>query len=110
VIDLEPDVVKLDRALITGLDKNRSQQILVRHMVEMCRELDATVVAEGIETEDELKASRDVGAQYGQGYLFARPAYPFPKAKWPGAESVPPETAAKTTAKAKALQGPRSRR
>jgi EAL domain-containing protein (putative c-di-GMP-specific phosphodiesterase class I) len=97
--------VKLDRALITGLDKSRRQQILVRHVVELCRELGATVVAEGIETGDELKASRDVGAHYGQGFLFARPAYPLPKAKWPGAQSVPPETAAKT----KAVFGARDR-
>jgi EAL domain-containing protein (putative c-di-GMP-specific phosphodiesterase class I) len=95
VLDLEPHVVKLDRALVTGLDTNRRQQILVRHVVELCVELGATVVAEGIETIDELKAVGDVGAQYGQGYLFAKPNYPMPKAKWPGSPSQPPEDAAK---------------
>ena len=95
VLDLEPHVVKLDRALITALDKSRRQQILVRHVVALCLELEANVVAEGIETEDELSAIIDAGVQFGQGYLFARPGFPLPKANWPGAASMHPETAAK---------------
>ncbi|HEX3594139.1 MAG TPA: EAL domain-containing protein [Polyangiaceae bacterium] len=95
VLDLEPDIVKLDRALITNLDQSRRQQILVRHMVALCNELDAKVVAEGIETSEELAAVADAGVAFGQGYLFAQPAYPLPKAKWPGGRSAPPETAAK---------------
>ncbi|HTA87940.1 MAG TPA: EAL domain-containing protein, partial [Polyangiaceae bacterium] len=47
--------------------------------------LGATVVAEGIETDDEFSALRDTGAHYGQGYLFARPAYPMPAVTWPPA-------------------------
>lgn len=83
VLDLEPKIVKLDLALVRGIDQNRRQQILVRQVVALCHELDADVVAEGIETLDELRAIRDCGAQYGQGYLFARPAYPLPRALWP---------------------------
>jgi len=95
VLDLEPDIVKLDRALITGLDQSRRQQTLVRHMVALCAELDAKIVAEGIETTEELAAIIDAGVAYGQGFLFALPGYPLPKAKWPGGPSVPPETATK---------------
>ena len=83
IIDLEPHVVKLDLALIRGIEKNRRQQILVRHVVSLCEELNAKVVAEGIETEDELRAILDTGAHYGQGYLFAKPAFPIPQARWP---------------------------
>jgi EAL domain-containing protein (putative c-di-GMP-specific phosphodiesterase class I) len=83
VLDLEPKVVKLDLALVRGIDKSRRQQILVRQVVALCHELDADVVAEGIETVEELRAIRDTGAQYGQGYLFAKPAYPLPRAVWP---------------------------
>ncbi|HVU02213.1 MAG TPA: EAL domain-containing protein [Polyangiaceae bacterium] len=97
VIDLEPHVVKLDRALITGLDQSKRQQTLVRKVVELCKELGAIVVAEGIETIDEFAAVKDTGAEYVQGFLFAHPAFPLPKAKWPGARSVPPETAAKAS-------------
>jgi len=83
IVDLEPHVVKLDLALIRGIEKSRRQQILVRQVVALCEELGAKVVAEGIETEDELRAVLDTNAHYGQGYLFARPAYPVPSARWP---------------------------
>ena len=88
IIDLEPHVVKLDLALIRGIDKSKRQQILVRQVVSLCKELGARVVAEGIETEDELLAVIDSGAHYGQGYLFARPAFPIPKPSWPIARKV----------------------
>jgi EAL domain-containing protein (putative c-di-GMP-specific phosphodiesterase class I) len=83
VLDLEPRIVKLDRALITGLDQNPRQQILVRHVVRLCVELGAEVVAEGIETADELSAVVDLGCHYAQGYLLGRPSYPLPPGHWP---------------------------
>jgi EAL domain-containing protein (putative c-di-GMP-specific phosphodiesterase class I) len=83
IADLEPRVVKLDRDLISGLEHSGRQQQLVRSVVRLCNDLDATVVAEGIETPEEFKAIRDTGAHYGQGYLFARPAYPMPAITWP---------------------------
>jgi EAL domain-containing protein (putative c-di-GMP-specific phosphodiesterase class I) len=83
VLDLEPRIVKLDRALITGLDQSARQQILVRHVVRLCVELGADVVAEGIETYDELSAVVDSGAHYAQGYLLGRPSYPLPPGHWP---------------------------
>jgi EAL domain-containing protein (putative c-di-GMP-specific phosphodiesterase class I) len=83
ILDLEPRVVKLDIELVKELDKSRRQQILVRSVVQLCKELGATVVAEGIETLDELKAVRDCGADYAQGYLLAKPAYPVPDHDWP---------------------------
>ena len=83
IVDLEPHVVKLDLALIRGIEKSRRQQILVRQVVSLCEELGAKVVAEGIETEEELRAILDTGAHYGQGYLFAKPAFPIPSARWP---------------------------
>jgi EAL domain-containing protein (putative c-di-GMP-specific phosphodiesterase class I) len=86
VLDLEPRIVKLDRALVTGLDQSGRQQILVRHVVRLCMELGADVVAEGIETPDELSAVIDCGAHYAQGYLLGRPSYPLPPAVWPDLE------------------------
>ena len=83
VVDLEPSIVKLDRALVTGLDKNKRKRVLVRYLVEMCQELGARVVAEGIETLDELKAVRDVGTHFGQGFFLARPAFTAAAVKWP---------------------------
>ena len=83
IIDLEPHIVKLDLALVRGIEKSKRQQILVSQVVSLCKALGARVVAEGIETADELSAVIDTGAHYGQGYLFARPAFPIPKASWP---------------------------
>jgi EAL domain-containing protein (putative c-di-GMP-specific phosphodiesterase class I) len=83
VIELEPKVVKLDRALITGLDSSRRKQILVQHLVSLCTDLGAKIVGEGIETLEELKALRDTGAHFGQGYFLARPAAPPPPVNWP---------------------------
>jgi EAL domain-containing protein (putative c-di-GMP-specific phosphodiesterase class I) len=85
ILDLEPKVVKLDRQLIVNLDRSPRQQRLVAGVVRLCVDLGATVVAEGIETDDEFHALRDTGAHYGQGFLFARPAYPMPAVTWPPA-------------------------
>jgi len=92
IADLEPQVVKLDRGLVAGVDKNPRQRQLVSSVVALCRDLKARVVVEGIETEDELAALRDTGADYAQGYLFARPNYPIPTASWPP-NSLPPPNA-----------------
>ncbi|MAQ16005.1 MAG: hypothetical protein CMN30_14600 [Sandaracinus sp.] len=78
IADLNPEIVKLDRGLIAGLHEDKRRQKLVSHMVALCEDLGAKVVAEGMETYDELSASIDTGAHYGQGYYFAKPAYPPP--------------------------------
>jgi len=83
ILDLEPDVVKLDIALVRGIEHSRRQQILVTQVVNLCEQLGAQVVAEGIETVEELRAILDTGAHYGQGFLFGRPSYPPPRASWP---------------------------
>jgi EAL domain-containing protein (putative c-di-GMP-specific phosphodiesterase class I) len=83
ISDLEPRVVKLDRTLVDGLDRKPRQRKLVSATVRLCHELGAMVVAEGIETNDEYLAVCDCGADFGQGYLFARPAFPLPPIAWP---------------------------
>jgi EAL domain-containing protein (putative c-di-GMP-specific phosphodiesterase class I) len=83
IADLEPTVVKLDRGLISGLDRSRRQRQLVASVVRLCTDLDAKVVAEGIETREEYLAVLDTGAELGQGYLFARPCFPMPAVTWP---------------------------
>jgi EAL domain-containing protein (putative c-di-GMP-specific phosphodiesterase class I) len=83
IADLEPSVVKLDRQLVAGLDRNWRQQRLVSWVVRLCHDLGARVVGEGVETAGEYLALLDTGAQLGQGYLFARPGYPMPPVTWP---------------------------
>jgi EAL domain-containing protein (putative c-di-GMP-specific phosphodiesterase class I) len=83
IIDLEPRVVKLDRELIVGVDQSERQQKLVKSVVSLCADLNASVVAEGIETNDEFSALCDTGVHYGQGFLFAKPEFPMPMVSWP---------------------------
>lgn len=89
IIDLEPRVVKLDRELIVGVDRSVRQQKLVTNVVRLCVDLNATVVAEGIETASEYDALRDTGVHYGQGFLFARPQFPLPAVSWPPGPPIP---------------------
>jgi EAL domain-containing protein (putative c-di-GMP-specific phosphodiesterase class I) len=106
IADLHPRVVKLDRDLIAGLVKDTRMFKLVSAIVVLCKELDAMVVAEGIETAQELDAVTAAGARFGQGYLLARPAFPPPPISWPStaamtaAAAPPPKRAEKSTIKA----------
>ncbi len=83
LLHLETSVVKLDIALTKDIHRLPRKQTIARHMIELCKDLGARVVAEGVETLDELKCVRDIGAHYAQGYLLARPAAPPPPHAWP---------------------------
>jgi EAL domain-containing protein (putative c-di-GMP-specific phosphodiesterase class I) len=95
ILDLNPEIVKLDGALIRGIDKDPRRQIMVRHMVALCADLGAKVVAECIETVEELKAVADQGVHFAQGYVLARPAFPAPQFDFPLARRAAPSLAAK---------------
>lgn len=82
IIELEPHVVKLDRELIRNVDEHPRQQRLVSGVIALCSQLGAKVVAEGIETEAELSAMIDAGAELGQGYFLGRPAQPPRPSQW----------------------------
>ena len=71
---LRPDVVKLDRQLVSGIDGDNARQRLLSALLDYAHELDIKVVAEGIETEAELATVRDLGADLGQGWYLGRPA------------------------------------
>jgi len=84
IADLAPDVVKLDRNLIIGVREGNRQAKLVRAIVGLCSEMGARVVAEGIETIDELVVAERAGVEYCQGFLLGRPG-PAPRGDpWPG--------------------------
>jgi len=91
IADLNPEVVKLDRDLVAGLRAGARLHKLVASIVRLCNEMGAAVVAEGIETYDEFAAARDAGAQFGQGYYFARPATPKPSYDWKKLSNPPPD-------------------
>jgi EAL domain-containing protein (putative c-di-GMP-specific phosphodiesterase class I) len=77
--------------MVRNVDQDPRRRRMLRHVIELCADLDAKVVAECVETLDELKAVIDCGAHYIQGYLLARPAYPPPTHVWPLAQESQPE-------------------
>ena len=73
--DMPVGMLKLDKSFLTELNQDQDQvdSALVRSVWEMASALGLKLVAEGIETEDQLAAVRQLNYGYGQGYLFARP-------------------------------------
>ncbi|NLE87117.1 MAG: EAL domain-containing protein [Myxococcales bacterium] len=82
VLELEPDVVKLDRSLVSDVDKDPLKAAHLEYVIDLCTELGALVVAEGIETVEELRTVRACGAPLGQGYLMGRPSFPAAAPAW----------------------------
>jgi EAL domain-containing protein (putative c-di-GMP-specific phosphodiesterase class I) len=67
------DELKIDRAFISGIGSNASKHRLLKGMIELSHALDLSVIAEGAETQDEVKVLREMGAEQVQGYVFGRP-------------------------------------
>lgn len=77
IVELRPQVLKIDRDLVTGIDTNEAKRALIHMLGELAGRLDAWVLAEGIETEAEQNALCQLGVPLGQGYLLGRPAPPW---------------------------------
>lgn len=73
--DFQPDIVKLDMALVRGIDRNVPRRTIVSGVVSICQQLGIEVIAEGIETRDEAQCLADLGIRLMQGYWFARPQF-----------------------------------
>ncbi|MEO5761726.1 MAG: EAL domain-containing protein [Vicinamibacteria bacterium] len=73
---LRPDVVKLDMAIVRGIDSDPYRRTLVRSMTAMCRDFGIPLVAEGVETEAEKTVLVDLGCDYLQGFLCGTPQTP----------------------------------
>lgn len=73
--DLLPDVLKLDRALVHGIEGNGARQAIVRAVLQFCLDLGIDVIAEGVETVAERHWLEDAGIRLFQGYLFGRPTF-----------------------------------
>ena len=79
---LEPEVVKLDMSLVRDVHQQPTKRKLIRSMTELCHDMGLVVVAEGIETLEERDVLAKLGCEMMQGYLFAKPAAPFPPVLW----------------------------
>ncbi|MEM1413715.1 MAG: EAL domain-containing protein [Myxococcota bacterium] len=78
IADCPPDIVKLDRSMISGIDTSAARQQLVEALVTASHALGTRIVAEGVETEAELIVCGELGIDIAQGFFLARPAPPPP--------------------------------
>lgn len=67
------DTLKIDRSFVTQMMENEENLAIVRTIVALAQNLGMDVVAEGVETEDQLKLLRKLECENGQGYLFSTP-------------------------------------
>ncbi|MEI6448554.1 MAG: EAL domain-containing protein [Actinomycetes bacterium] len=95
MVEIEPDFIKLDMSLTRRLDTSVVKQKLIGTLRDFCRQAGIGLVAEGIETQEQLDALLALGIAYGQGFLFAHPGSPFPLRK-----TIPPGGAPAATAPA----------
>ncbi|OYV33610.1 MAG: hypothetical protein B7Z80_23575 [Rhodospirillales bacterium 20-64-7] len=73
--ELEPDIVKLDRALVRECDRHAGRLAIISAMVELCAKLGIVLISEGIETESEALTLARAGVRFMQGFYFSRPAF-----------------------------------
>ncbi len=73
VLQLAPDFLKLDISLTHGIDRDRGRRALAAALVGFAREIDSEIIAEGIETQEELETLRGIQVRYGQGYYLGGP-------------------------------------
>ncbi|MFC3688658.1 EAL domain-containing protein [Aquipuribacter hungaricus] len=74
ILEMSPDVIKLDRALVHDVAEDEARQALVAALTWFARRTGATLVAEGVETSAEVEVLRQLGVPLGQGYHLGMPA------------------------------------
>lgn len=67
------DTLKIDRSFVSGMDETTENDEIVRTIMALAKAVKLDVIAEGIETTEQLGHLRRLGCEYGQGYLFSRP-------------------------------------
>ncbi len=73
LIELEPDFIKVDRALVTGLDTDPAKQTLLRALQSVASSIGAKIIGEGLDTLEELEMLGELEIPFGQGWLFGKP-------------------------------------
>jgi EAL domain-containing protein (putative c-di-GMP-specific phosphodiesterase class I) len=73
ISDIKPDIIKLDRSLIVGIEDEYHKRELLDFFMQLSGKIGVTAIAEGVETQAQAHASLDRGADIMQGFLFACP-------------------------------------
>lgn len=74
IVELAPDIIKIDRCLVDGVSSSRSRQSVVKAFATVADDVGATLVAEGIEASADLRTVQNLGVTAAQGYLLGRPS------------------------------------
>jgi EAL domain-containing protein (putative c-di-GMP-specific phosphodiesterase class I)/GGDEF domain-containing protein len=74
IANLSPRYLKFDMTLVRDIDASYVRREMIRALKGFADKIDSTIIAEGIEREEELQALLELGIEYGQGYLLGRPA------------------------------------
>jgi diguanylate cyclase (GGDEF)-like protein/PAS domain S-box-containing protein len=91
------DILKIDRSFVAGIDGDQERARLVGGIVDMGHSLGLQIVTEGIEEPGDAAVLRDLGSDFGQGYLFSRPIDPAAAGRFL-AERLAPEGGAEVAA------------
>ncbi|MEW6219693.1 MAG: EAL domain-containing protein [Thermodesulfobacteriota bacterium] len=78
IMELSPGYMKVDLSFVRGIEQSFIKQEIMRAMLNLAKGIGSMVIAEGVETPEELDKLRRMGVRYGQGYLFARPSEQLP--------------------------------
>jgi hypothetical protein len=78
VMSLRPHFIKISDVLVRGIARSTVKREMLRSLRHIAETIDAVMIAEGIEHLEDVRALRDLGLRYGQGYYMARPGPPFP--------------------------------
>lgn len=73
IIDIKPDIIKVDRNIIDGIDTNELKQSVYKALKSICIDNNIQILAEGVETQEELSMVKKLGVDFAQGYYFAKP-------------------------------------
>lgn len=76
--EVKPEWLKIDMSLVRGVESDNVRQQLIASLVTFAERMGVRLVAEGIETREELLTLRELNVGYGQGFLFTKPVPPFP--------------------------------
>jgi EAL domain-containing protein (putative c-di-GMP-specific phosphodiesterase class I) len=73
LLRLRPDIIKIDGELIAGIDRDPAKRAIATALTSLAAELNATLIAEAVETAEQLETLMRLGIQYGQGFHLGRP-------------------------------------
>ena len=73
LLELEPDYIKIDRSMVSGVDQDPARQDMLTAVLQLAEKMGAQVIGEGLDTLEELDMLGRLGIRFGQGWLFGRP-------------------------------------